>query len=52
MRSGNTTPSAAAPAAFAAFSSMPQTFPMNWTSTPAALQAFSTEMLEPAVLPR
>ena len=52
VRSGNTTPSAAAPAALAAFSSMPQTLPRNCTSTPAVLQAFSTEMLEPAVLPR
>jgi len=42
VRSGKITPSAASPAALAAFSSMPQTLPMNCTSTPAALQAFST----------
>src|SRR5882724_10767555 len=30
----------------------PQTLPRNWTSTPTVLQAFSTEMLEAAVLPR
>ena len=52
VRSGKTTPLAASPAAFAAFSSMPQTLPRNCTSTPAVLHALSTEMFEPAVLPR
>jgi hypothetical protein len=52
VRTGNTMPLAASPAAFAAFSSMPQTLPMNCTVTPAVLQALSTEMFEPAVLAR
>ena len=52
VRTGNTTPFAAVPAAFIAFSSMPQTLPRNCTFTPAVWQARSTEMFEPAVLPR
>jgi len=52
VRSGKITPSAASPAVLAPFSSMPQTLDRNWTSTPAVLQAFMTEMLEAAVLPR
>ena len=52
VRSGKITPSAASPAVLAAFSSIPQTLPRNWISTPAVLHAFSTEMLEAAVLPR
>ena len=45
-------PFAAVPAAFIASSPMPQTLPRNCTFTPAVWQARSTEMLEPAVLPR
>ena len=52
VRTGKTTPFAAVPAAFIASSPMPHTLPRNCTFTPAVWQARSTEMLEPAVLPR
>ena len=52
VRTGKTTPFAASPAALAAFSSMPQTLPMNWMSVPTDLQDLSSEMFDPPVLPR